>query len=76
MAEQRYMKIADAAAYMGMSEKTVRACIDSKPECIPPFSVLANPTGKYRTIRFDKVDIDRWMEMRKNRTESSGLTEV
>ena len=44
MAEQRYLTIEQAATFMGMAVKTVRAYIDMKPECIPPFIVLSNPS--------------------------------
>ena len=65
--EQRYLTIEQAAAYMGMAAKTVRVYIDKRPEALPPFIVLCNPSGKWRTIRFDRVDLDAWMNLRKNR---------
>ena len=74
--EQRYLSIAQAATFLGMSVKTLRFDIDNKPECIPPFIVLGNNSGKWRTIRFDKEDLVSWMNLRKNRRDVYPLTEA
>ena len=76
MPEQRYLTIDQTATYLGMSVKTLRFDIDNKPESIPPFIVLGNNSGKWRTIRFDKEDLVRWMNLRKNRREEFVLTEA
>lgn len=76
MIEQRYLTIEQAANFMGMAAKTVRVYIDTKPECIPPFIVLGNPSGKWRTIRFDKEDLVSWMNLRKTRRDVYPLAEA
>ncbi len=67
LAGKRLLKVEEAAAYLGLSARTLyNRCA---PNAIDPFPVRAKRVG--RAVRFDLRDLDRYIDTLD--TESSGL---
>lgn len=61
--EARYLSVKDFAIYTGMNLGSVRNRIAYNPDSLPPFIVIFG--SERRTIRFDRMDVDKWMADRK-----------